>query len=288
MNATEYFIEYERQHYGPYDLISMIRKVRNGQVTRETVIICEEIETPTPAGEIPVFSEVFHELEREGNEEMNAPRLHLGFAPLVKSALEVLMTNLSLCVYTGVFLLAVIMVAFALYSISGNGVVTALLGSIAGYFFFALYQMAVLRKTRMQLLTGAFFISMCKRFGLQLLIVSALAGACVFALPILLAQVMGPVMLALILLPGSLLMLALFYAPILVADRGVSAAEAIRGSIGALKSLGSDNFIVIYMLLVMNYIAACLFMIPLLITLPMTVAAFCELYDDHLNQFRVA
>lgn len=287
MSADEYYIEYESQRYGPYDMMSMIRKIRNGQVTHETIVFEAGEDTPLRASDVARFYEVFIELEQEGQEEGPDSKLSLGFKRLFKGAWELLAMNLVASVYTGALLLFVVVFGFAAYATVGE-FVGAFLASILGYFLFGLYQMAILRKTRMQLVTGNFFVALVKRSGLQLLIVSAIAGSIIFAVPILLAQItVSPLPLALILIPGSFVMLALFYAPILVADRGIGAFEAIRGSISAIKSLGSDNFITIYMFFLMNYIGASLLLVPLLLTLPMTVAAFCELYDDHLNQFRV-
>lgn len=287
MSAEEYFIEYESQQYGPYDMMSMIRKIRNGQITRETVLYEAGEETPVRASDVAKFYEVFIELDQEIQEDGQDNRLSLSFKRLFRGAWDLLMMNLVTSVYTGALLLFVVVLGFIAYTAVG-GLVGAFLGSILGYFLFGLYQLAILRKTRMQLVTGHFFIALVKRSGLQLLIVSAIAGSLIFAIPLLLSQLLGPLAMALILIPGSVIMLTLFYAPILVADRGIGATEAIRGSMSAIKSLGGDNFITIYMFFLMNYIGASILLVPLLFTLPMTVAAFCELYDDHLNQFRVA
>lgn len=287
MITREFYIEHERQHVGPYDVMSVIRKIRNGEITRQTLIHEEGDETSRAVGEDPLFSEIFAEMDREGAGEEGDNKLTLGIKELFRNATDVLLQNMVMSVFTGIALFLIIVSVLGVYMFSHNVVVTSLLGAILGYFLFTLYQMSILRKTRMQLIGKRFFVSLIKRSGRQLLIVSAIIGTLVFALPVLLSQLVGPLALALILLPGSFVLLAMFYAPILVADRGIGAMAALRGSISAVKSLGRDNIITIYLVLLINFIGAGAFFVPLLITLPLTIAILCEIYDDHLNQFRV-
>lgn len=288
INAEEFFIEHERQNYGPYDLMSMIRKIRSGQITAHTVVFSGGEETGRHASDIPVFYEVFMELAREANEESYDGAAPLTLVGLLKGALETFSLNLILSLYTGTLLLLIIGLCLAIYVLTGGILVTALVGGIAGCFLFALYQMAILRKTRMQLVGLGFFIGIIKRCGLALLLVSVITGVFVFAVPIILTEAVGPVALALILLPGSFIMLAALFAPMLAVDRGMGGIEALRGSCAALRTLGRDNIITLYLLLLMNFIGAAFLLVPLLMSLPLTIAALCEVYDEHLNQFKIS
>ncbi len=283
----EFYIELERQHYGPYDLMSIIRKIRSGQIIEETVIFAAGEEEGSPAGRMPVFRDVFLEMADEAATDGTERATSLKFSFLLKNAFETFAMNLVMSLYTGMLLLGIIILGLAIYTVTGNFEITALLGSIFGCYAFMLYQMAILRKTRMQLIGFGFFTSIIRRRGLHLLIVSAILGTIVFAIPIILSDTVGPMTLALILLPGSFILFAMVYAPFFVADRGIGAFEAMRCSCSSLSSLGRDNVITLYLVFLLNFIGAGILGVPLLLSLPLTLTALCEVYDEQLNQFKV-
>ncbi len=280
---TQYYIEEEHHQLGPFDLISMIRKIRNGQVGRQTPVMVQGEETYRPAESIDDLADVFIEMESSVVVE-EAPKVSLGFMQLAKRGAEFFAQNLIMSVYTGVFLLLAVILNTIIATVTGTGPVFIIIAGIIGYFLFSLYLMATLRKARMQLLSGHFFVNMVKRSGLHILGVSALIALPVFVVPTILASLAGPLLLALILLPGSLLMMWFFYAPFYAADHGMGTIDALSASMHAVRSIGGDNFISLYLVLFVNFIAATI-PIFLLLTLPITIGALCEVYDDHFNQF---
>lgn len=288
MRMEEFYIQHEHRQHGPFDMMSMIRKIRNGQLQRDTMIIIMGEESSRRAADITEFYEIFEEVERsgdDGDEGRAVPTF--AFMQLLKNGTEVLLGNLVTSVYTGMFLLLLSISLLVFHQVAG-GMGLAVLGSITGTFLFFFYQLAILRKIRMQLLNGQFLSSSIKRSGLQLFIVALIIGMAVFGIPLLLAQLLGPLALALILLPGSLIMMFMFFAPILVADRGMKATEAMRASYASMRSLGRDNFITLYLVMLVNFIGAACLLIPLILTLPISVAALCEIYDDYFNEFAIA
>ncbi len=283
----EFYIEYNHQQLGPYDLMTMIRKIRNGQVTRDTIVQVSSMEGARKAGDWHHFFEVFIEADQERAQGNSSEKRSLSFVQMIKAGLETLSMNLVMSVYTGIFLIAFVLIVGALFALIGGGAVLMLLIGIVAYFLFSLYLLAILRKTRMQLLSAQYFKSILKRSGLQLLAVSSLLGLLIFGVPGVIAALTGPFALALILLPGSVLMMLFLFAPIAVADRGLKAKEAMQFSKQAMKSLGRDNFIALYLVLLVNFIGGTLLLVPLLLTLPVTIAALCEVYDDHFNDLGV-
>lgn len=280
----EFYIDYNHQQLGPYDLMTMIRKIRNGQITRETIVYASSVEGAQKAGDLHHFFEIFIEAEQERAQAGSGEKRPLSFVQMIKAGLESLTMNLVMSVYTGIFLIVFVAVVGAFFTLIGGGAVLMLLISIVAYFLFSLYLLAILRKTRMQLLSMQYFKSILQRSGLQLLIVSALLGLVIFGIPGLIAVFTGPVALALILLPGSVLMMLFLFAPIAVADRGLKAKEALLFSKQAVMSLGRDNFIALYLVLLVNFIGGAILLVPLLLTLPVTISALCEVYDEHFNE----
>lgn len=289
MTMNSYYIEYNQQQLGPFDMVSMMRKIRNGQVVRETVIYVNQDEEPHQAGEYLEFHEFFLELERAPatGEEETRRMPSLSFVQLMKNGMEHLSVNLVMSVYSGIFLLLLSITLVVLYLVIGANALLAVLGSVIGCFFFSFYLLTILRKVRMQLLSRSYLGAIIKRAGKPLLIISLLLGTAVFAVPIALAMLVGPIALALILLPGSLLFLLFLFAPVLAADRGLGAIESLKQSSTLVRSVGGNNFIALYLVMLVNFIAATI-PIFLVITLPVTIAALCEVYDDHFNEFSIA
>lgn len=286
MTMRGYYIDYNHQRLGPFDMVSMMRKIRNGQVIRETAVYLHMEDAPRAAGEYTEFREIFLELERSPavNETRRMPSL--SFMQMMKRGAENFLENLVTSVYSGIFLVLVCLGVVMVYRTIGGGILSACVGAVLGYFLFSLYLLVSLRKVRMQLLSANYLGTLIKRAGKPLLVISLLLGTAVFGIPVALAMLAGPLALTLILLPGSLVMMLFLYAPVLAADRGLGVGEALRQSVTLVQSTGPNNFVALYLVLLVNFIAAA-FPVLLLFSLPVTLAALCEVYDDHFNEFSV-
>jgi hypothetical protein len=280
---AEYFIRQGNREEGPLDLFSVVRRIRSGRITRETLIARTGEEQFRSAAAFEELREVLVEAEQAGSVPGQERRMQLGYLALMRGGVEFLMQHVTVCVYAGIFLLTLILGAALLVSIFGT-LVGTLLAGVFGAFTFFLFLISMLRRCRMQLVGPRFFRDVLKRFGKQLLVVSLPLGILVFALPVVIAHFMGPLALIIILFPGSLVMLWLFYAPVLVVDRGMKANAALRQSFAMMGSIGGDNFITLYLVLLTNFIAATI-PVFLLVTLPITLSALCEVYDTQFNQF---
>ena len=103
-----------------------------------------------------------------------------------------------------------------------------------------------------------------------------------FSIPAFTSVFSIPLAVALLFIPGTLVVCFTYFAGLLIVDRGFSTLQSIKGSAGFLKKLGGDNTVTIYTLILINYIAAAP-LILLLVTLPLTVAALNEIYDEHYS-----
>ncbi len=277
--SIDYYIQIASQRQGPYDVVSVIRKIRNYTVSPDTIIFRGHDEQGNPAMHLPEFNEVFRDRDEDKALPGSAELPRLTFQGAFKLGMEFLKQHTSATVLTGIMLFAWLISTIVFAKIL-PGVVVGLLSSIAGYFFFVIYQLCILRKSRMQLLTPDFYRSMFKKNGLRLLVVALITSATVFFLPIFAGMVGGPLLeYFLILIPGSFILTFLFFAPMLVFDRGLSPVQAIKQSISSLRRMGFDNVLVIYLMVLVNFSPL------IIITLPITIGALCEIYDSHFNEY---
>lgn len=276
---TDYYIFDGNRRVGPYDMVAIIRKIRNYSVFRETPLYRDFDEEAQPAVRMPEFYDVFNELEQEPtlSDKRELPRLT--FPATLKSGYEFLKLNTFSTVLTGLMLL-VFLVSVAVFSKVIGGIPLGIIVSTFGYFAFVIYLLCIHRKSRMQLLTREFYHITFRKCGLRLLVVATITAATVFYLPIFIGAFAGPaVEYFLILIPGTFILTFLFFAPLLIVDRGMKPIPALKASIHNLRSLGFDNTLVIYLLILLNFS-------PLvIITLPITLGALCEIYDTHFNEY---
>ncbi len=279
----DYYVEVDGRKQGPFDTMALIRKIRGGRLKRMDVIWLGWDGERVSAIDINGFLEIFDEYDEEAfKQEMKptAQRVY-GVKELLVGGVDFLTQNLIVLVFTGVF--------FVL-GLGGGALLSAIPlvgGLFAGFWLygvFSLYQVSMLRKSRMQLVTPEFLIAVVKRFGLQLMGASVVIGGLLFGLPALLATFTGqPALLFLMLLPGSVMWMFFCFAPLLIVDRGMKGIPALGYSFNMVRQMG-PNMLTIYTILLVNYIAAPTGIL-LVLSLPVTMVAMCELYDSFFNQF---
>ncbi|MGB1539658.1 MAG: hypothetical protein ACPG80_01745, partial [Rickettsiales bacterium] len=168
----EYYIHIDEQLDGPYDLVGVIRKVRNGVVKEDTLITSTANPEPKPAGS-------YAELESFFQPEADAPRAQ---APKVARAktlgaaltggLEFLKSNSGVIVYTGLFL--VIWLMLAIIFIYGKGIVAITIGIAASYLVLAGYLAGLLRYIRGNPVGAGVIVSWMKPQAMPLVVLSVI------------------------------------------------------------------------------------------------------------------
>lgn len=276
-----YYIHEAAGVQGPFDLLSMIRKAKNGTLQRQTAVALDAHETPQPA-------ESFDELRTILDEEEHAlatpqgPRAadqSITLMNAFRSGWENFQLNQTTAVLTGVFAIIAVL-GMILLSLVTNGIVAGILCSIWAFFVFDIYLVALLRKTRMQLLNAAFFQRLLKKNGLTILLASLLAAIVPGVLPALLAPVFGKFTLLVVLVPSSLAIAYLVFLPLIISDRQVGLGQALLINKEKMAAGGINFFSVIYGLLATNFI------IPVFpVTMPVTLGAACDLYDRVFNDY---
>lgn len=279
--SQKYWIEIDGQRIGPLDLIAIVRRVRLGKMSRETVVFHEGMPEPLPAHLVPELKAVFDDQDIIDSQPDIASANRFTFSQLFKDGFEFFKFNQSTAITTGAFMLAVALGGL-LFSVIPSTLISVAFTGIWGYFCFTILQVTILKKSRMQLLTSNDLKHLVKACGIKLLLLSLIILTIPYFVPAVVSEIVGIYGWFWLLVPGSLIWAYLLFLPLIVTDLNMGIRDALSKNHRVMKKLGIDGYSVIYALLLSNLIVAPL-LVPLLITLPITMIALSEAYDMSYN-----
>lgn len=254
---------------GPFDLITMIKKIRNHSVTAETMVFDEKNETPVPAGQHRKLQEVFRELEQETRTPHFSQGATYSFGKVMSVGWQFLQTNPVISLFTGVFLLTVIVMATLMHLLLPEPlrVLGYFVMIVLTFYLLSAYMMALLRMSHGQPVDILKILGRVGWYSQSLLVAASIVA---------LLTLVGMVLLA---IPGLFVLTIYIFTPLLIIEGDMEFWDAMEASRKAIMSRGTDMLGIIFGLVVINFISAML-IIPLLISLPITFGALCELYDE--------
>lgn len=286
----DFYVVIDGQKQGPFDIISMIRKVKNGVVTAETKIATSADGDFLPAKEVQQLGHLLEELGEKTAEGAAQPAQHkrpsLGLMGSFSEGGNLwLKYVLSFTILSG----AILTIAFSLskglgkidqiaqYPTIGYYIVSV----ITAFLYTIFFNYILLAKRNQASQMGVFFKTLGSKIS-SLLLLSAIFS--VYTLGYGLNEVIGLAVLVVVLI------LTTFYifTPFLIFERDMSFGQAARTSIKKVTKAGADNFGVILTLVAVNLIVAIvpaffakdLFVFGLFISLPITVSALAFIYDE--------
>ena len=281
---------------GPFDLMAMVKKIRNGKVLANTPIYIEEEAEPVPAMQIEALQEFLQEADpaiastptpaaspAPSPAANNSGTIKLSVGGLFRSGLKFLEENQSITVVTGGFLLVAISINMGL-SLIVPGILFSVLAATVSCYCFIFYFILILRKTRYQQITGDFFDEMLRSNAVRAAGLALVLALLPFILPLILMEVLHPAAIVLALFPGMFFFVMLMYAPLIMSDHEhYTPMQSIGRSRAFIYRLGTENMGVLFSLWMINFLGMFLFL-PLFITLPVTISAMAEVYDAHYNE----
>lgn len=280
----DYYIIEGDERTGPVDMVMLIRKIRNGQVTPDTLLAEDEKAEPKKAATFDSFKEYFEEVREAANQEETeeGPKL-FSLWRLLKGGASLLVNYHSTPLLTGVLMLIAFILFFLFSRIFIIGFVIAW---AATYILYAGFQVYLLRLTRGQPVDFQFVLSQVRPHLLSL----AIAGALIF-LPIsiglaIFSQSQSPIAAFLMLVfvvPGLAVITLYYFTAMLITDKNMDFWSAMEASRKTVMTAGSHNLGVIFGLIAINFVGAVMFLIGLLFTLPVTSAAGAEIYDEYFQ-----
>ena len=289
--SNEYYIISEQGYSGPYELVALVIKIRNGSLAGSAQIQRSDSQDIKQAREWDELKEFFAAVtaasggKKETGPKNLAKKLHLN--ECLHNGLNFLQQNYISTVFSGLLILIVTALTAAIsFSLPDNAhVVGYILGFITLYFLLSCYMFMILRMTRGQQINPGHILKKVQPVAFSLLRASLLIVFPVIAGIILFTSfeddlIVCLIGLLIIIIPGIYVISIFSFAPLLIIDRGYGVWEALSASRTAVMKSGWDNFGVYFALNMINLIAALFMIFPMAVTLPVTISAITESYDE--------
>ncbi len=280
----EYFVLNEGVRLGPFDLIGMIKKIKNGTLTVNSMV-SEHVEGPyREASGVEEVAKLIEEHSNPTAGEGGGNNLKMTLKASFQEGVELWVRRiLDYTLFAG----AIIAVGFSLRAIfqplmGEESMIPSYISSVlvmACFFEFCYY---VLETKRSQRIDIKDFLAVIKRTLPQFLGISLVLSVFVLAY-----EVSGQVGLLATLI--MLVVLTIFiFTPFIATDSNMGVLRSAKLSMQKVTSVGADNFGVILAIVAINLFAAILpgmllhdlLGLGLFISLPVTISALAYIYDQ--------
>ncbi len=263
-----FYIRYETHQDGPFDLVTMIRKIRKGLIPPETLVM-EEKEPQAQAARLhPQLNSFYREMEDDyvSDDAMNVMS-QLTFSAMMDYGWDFFTNNLVVGMLSAILIFAILCFSIIiLLAAQGSVLPSILLITIASTFFLCGFLHMLQRLQRQLPFSLEALMRFYSHYGTNVMLFS-----CAFAL--LMASGF-----AFFIIPGIILLSYTAFAPILVVDRNYHFWHAIEASYRTVKKHGSKLYPIMLGLVGLNLLAS-LMIFPLIVTLPVTFVGVLELYN---------
>ena len=287
--SNEYFLINEGEKQGPYDIVALVIKIRNRTLVKDTLLARSDFLETKPASQWPELKIFFMELEakKEDIASNPTPEKKRDLFACLKHGVNFLQHNMISTIFSGIFVLGIIaMVGMINILVQPN--VRAffyIVGFIITYSMFSCYMLMMLRIQRGQPLHMEYFKDKITQNLSKLVRVSLLISFPIIIGIVLLTSfeneistaIMG---LMIIIIPGIYIITVYSFAPLLILDQNYEVWDAMKTSRQYILKSGSENFSVYFALNAINFIAALIIVLPMVLTMPITMASVTEAYDE--------
>ena len=291
MTIEQLYIRENERPDGPYDMMAVIRKIRNGTINEETLVSYYPDEEPAPASALPdVLALIAEEKQILGQPvaavvapvagRSNGGRPQKNFFKLLMGpGLDFLRNSMNAAIYSGVFI--VIWLVLGAWLIYGGSVLSSLIGIILCYFLMGGYLFGVLRYVRGNPVNPTEVIRQMKATLPHMGILSVIVGMLMLPGLVLVLKVLTGdniiFSLPIVFLILFVVMTFFAFAPLLIVDRGMDFWDAITASSKIVRS--NNNIGIVFGLIAVNFIL--FFLMPIIF--PMTMGVLVELYDEYVT-----
>ncbi len=278
----EYFIAQNGSQAGPYDMITLLKKIKNGQVTAATILSDGQGNT-RPASEFEEVAALLNSMNSKGDDSyiptVNEANINVNFSENLKAGFKLMMEHQLTIAYSALFTAFLLLLAFAF---SFLGVIGYSVTFILGYVLYSAYFIYVTRVARGQHV-GFSFIKDKLVGNVPSLLLAGVISTFFFSLcPLLLKaeSVLLTLLMVVLVVLGLVVWTLLAFTPLLIAEGNMPTMKAVKLSISGVKRLSFDEKGVILSFAVINFIALVPFIAPFIVTLPITMFALNEIYEE--------
>lgn len=260
---------------GPLGLADVVRRIRGGKITTETIIEIEGDAYPRMAGGIPELDKYFNPPE-DSPEALALSKLN--FVEIIKQAQGYFGENLSLNLISGSILTAGLLLMLGFMAVLPKAL-TALVAPFALVMFYFIGLVLILRHYRIGRLHQSEYMSTLAPVAKKLAVCAAIISVPAFGFALLLTVFKMKTLGILLLIPGCYALALHIFAPMIIADNPeVAPKEAMNQSRNMIFHFGLENSYVFFALLFCNLVAGLLFL-PLFFSIPVSMIALVGLYE---------
>lgn len=257
-----YYIDTNGAKDGPHDLVTIMRRIRTGKVTRDTLIYHNGEETPSAAHAIHDIA-LFFEQEPAVN---TRPVFSLRLRDILSTGWHFTAENNVMTVYAGALLIVSLLIGLLLLSL-----MEVLPGLLLGWCVFLtlhnLYFVFLLRIYRRQSVSVDFIHSQ---------VVPVLATLVPTSIVLGLMTAGGALLL---LIPGIIVAALYIFVPFLLLDYRFQLVEALHAS-RLLLQKHNRRYLTSIMMLVALHLVCVALIIPIPLTLPLFAASLAAIYEE--------
>lgn len=261
--ASEYYIDHNGEKDGPYDVITLMRRIRVGKLASDALVYCDGDETPQPAAAIEELSGFFS-AATESNTP--TPQTLPSLTRLLTNAWNYVIDNSITTVYAGGLVLVTAIISIVSITLFGYALGIAI-SWISFCVLHSIYMIFTLRKCRGQTLSSDFVSRYLSPIFPTLVFCGAAMG---------LGTLIG---FSLLIIPGFLVLIGCIYMPFFLLDYHEEGLTSLRRSIMMLKKQ-KGSFVGMTSVLVLMHILCIILILPVPISLPLFSAALAELYES--------
>lgn len=276
----EYYIKDAEKPDGPYDMMAIIRKLRNGSVKEDTLLATTLFEEPKPAAQYDEFADYFTEEEEHEQHAAVTGRPPRSLAALLTTGTEFLKHNMGAAMFSGLFMILWVLIAMA--TMAKGGVILPLLGIGLSYFIVGGYLFGILRYVRGNPVNAGLIMGKIGSTAVNMGVVSIVVAVLMLP-PVMLAHLLGTELLVLTLPILLIVLLIIFtllsFTPLLITHKGLDFWDAMQKSLSCVTKNKGQNLGNVFGLMALNFLLC--FMMP--IVFPVTMAALVELYDENFE-----
>ena len=273
----EFYIRETSIPDGPHDLVAVIRKIRNGNISEKTMISREIEEEPQPAQTFPELHEFFsqHKQSAVAGPQVKYERNLIG---LLKTGGDFLKSNGAVSIYSGVFM--VLWIVIVLLCIVKAKAFSIAVGAALCFFLMGGYMEGILRFMRGNPVTPTFIVRAMAMTSVPMAITALIFGMLLLPGIVLLTAILSgvglaigvPIFIAFLLI----LVTSLIFAPLLITEKGYDFMDAIRSSVDLVWANKGEQFGVYFSLIAINF----LFLPFMPVVWSVTMAAFIEIFEE--------
>jgi ABC-type multidrug transport system fused ATPase/permease subunit len=285
--SQDYYIVTHKGDAGPYDIVMLVKKIRNGTLTPTTMLRNTDEGSAKQAQDWTVLNDFFQEIVEDTSDIQTVTHAkQQSLNAMLKGGWHFLQQNQLSTLFSGlVVLTTIILLVISVYILPPSVRVLAyVVCFILGHFFVSCYLLVVLRMSRGQPVDSSYVQDKIGGAALQLLISSLLVSfVAVVGLALMTSSAVLPITLFGMFIftgPGLFIIGLYSFAPLLILDQKYDFWEAMETSRKAVLKSGLETAGVLYALYVINFIAGLFVLLPMAITLPITLSAISETYDE--------